>query len=47
MIVKDYLLLWGFGIIKIFKIFVEYLDFKYIEKCLDVKYLEKIFCVFR
>ncbi|XP_049628911.1 sperm-associated antigen 1 [Suncus etruscus] len=39
--------LWGFGTTKTFKIPVEHLDFKYIEKCSDVKHLEKIFCVLR
>ncbi|XP_037359135.1 LOW QUALITY PROTEIN: sperm-associated antigen 1 [Talpa occidentalis] len=44
---KDYPSLWGFGTTKTFKIPVEHLDFKYIEKCSDVKHLEKILCVLR
>ncbi|XP_073749142.1 sperm-associated antigen 1 isoform X1 [Callorhinus ursinus] len=47
MTAKDYPSLWGFGTTKTFKIPVEHLDFKYIEKCSDVKHLEKIFCVLR
>ncbi|XP_049556187.1 sperm-associated antigen 1 isoform X3 [Orcinus orca] len=47
MTAKDYPLLWGFGTTKTFKIPVEHLDFKYIEKCSDVKHLEKILCVLR
>ncbi|XP_075406717.1 sperm-associated antigen 1 [Tenrec ecaudatus] len=39
--------LWGFGTTKKFKIPIEHLDFKYIEKCSDVKQLEKIYCVLR
>ncbi|XP_047402865.1 sperm-associated antigen 1 isoform X3 [Sciurus carolinensis] len=44
---KDYPSLWGFGTTKTFKIPIEHLDFKYIEKCSDVKHLEKILCVLR
>uniref|UniRef100_A0A673U183 Sperm associated antigen 1 n=1 Tax=Suricata suricatta TaxID=37032 RepID=A0A673U183_SURSU len=47
MTTKDYPSLWGFGTTKTFKIPVEHLDFKYIEKCADVKHLEKILCVLR
>ncbi|XP_053064384.1 sperm-associated antigen 1 isoform X3 [Acinonyx jubatus] len=47
MTTKDYPSLWGFGTTKTFKIPVEHLDFKYIEKCSDVKHLEKILCVLR
>ncbi|XP_033698810.1 sperm-associated antigen 1 isoform X1 [Tursiops truncatus] len=47
MTAKDYPSLWGFGTTKTFKIPVEHLDFKYIEKCSDVKHLEKILCVLR
>ncbi|KAM8786148.1 sperm-associated antigen 1 [Rhynchonycteris naso] len=47
MTAKDYPPLWGFGTTKTFKIPVEHLDFKYIEKCSDVKHLEKILCVLR
>ncbi|KAM9198636.1 sperm-associated antigen 1 [Dugong dugon] len=47
MTAKDCPSLWGFGTTKTFKIPVEHLDFKYIEKCSDVKHLEKIFCVLR
>eukprot|EP00071_Canis_lupus_P049264 XP_022282821.1 LOW QUALITY PROTEIN: sperm-associated antigen 1 [Canis lupus familiaris] len=47
MTAKDYPSFWGFGTTKMFKIPVEHLDFKYIEKCSDVKHLEKIFCVLR
>ncbi|KAG3273826.1 sperm associated antigen 1 [Ictidomys tridecemlineatus] len=47
MTAKDYPSLWGFGTTKTFKIPIEHLDFKYIEKCSDVKYLEKILCVLR
>nr|XP_045751541.1 sperm-associated antigen 1 [Mirounga angustirostris] len=47
MTAKDYPSLWGFGTTKTFKIPVEHLDFKYIEKCSDIKHLEKIFCVLR
>uniref|UniRef100_A0A8C3WVS4 Sperm-associated antigen 1 n=1 Tax=Catagonus wagneri TaxID=51154 RepID=A0A8C3WVS4_9CETA len=47
MTAKDYPSLWGFGTTKTFKIPVEHLDFKYIEKCRDVKHLEKILCVLR
>ncbi|DAA22607.1 TPA: sperm associated antigen 1 [Bos taurus] len=47
MATKDYPSLWGFGTTKTFKIPVEHLDFKYIEKCSDVKHLEKILCVLR
>ncbi|XP_058524565.1 sperm-associated antigen 1 [Ochotona princeps] len=39
--------LWGFGTTKTYKIPIEHLDFKYIEKCSDVKHLEKILCVLR
>ncbi|XP_045143166.1 sperm-associated antigen 1 [Echinops telfairi] len=39
--------LWGFGTTKKFKIPIEHLDFKYIEKCSDVKQLEKIYWVLR
>ncbi|XP_054983325.1 sperm-associated antigen 1 [Sorex araneus] len=39
--------LWGFGTTKTFKIPVEHLDFKYIEKCSNVKHLEKILCELR
>ncbi|OBS80076.1 hypothetical protein A6R68_21723 [Neotoma lepida] len=47
MTAKDSPSLWSFGTTKTFKIPVEHLDFKYIEKCSDVKYLEKILCVLR
>ncbi|XP_054446038.1 sperm-associated antigen 1 [Pteronotus mesoamericanus] len=47
MAAKDYPSLWSFGTTKTFKIPVEHLDFKYIEKCSDVKHLEKILCVLR
>ena len=47
MATKDYPSLRGFGTTKTFKIPVEHLDFKYIEKCSDVKHLEKILCVLR
>ncbi|XP_038199460.1 sperm-associated antigen 1 isoform X1 [Arvicola amphibius] len=47
MTAKDCPSLWGFGTTKTFKIPVEHLDFKYIEKCSDVKHLEKILCVLR
>ncbi|XP_030890888.1 sperm-associated antigen 1 [Leptonychotes weddellii] len=47
MTAKDYPSLWGFGTTKTFKIPVEHLDFKYIEKCSDIKHLEKILCVLR
>ncbi|XP_049709746.1 sperm-associated antigen 1 isoform X2 [Elephas maximus indicus] len=47
MTAKDCPSLWGFGTTKTFKIPVEHLDFKYIEKCSDIKHLEKIFCVLR
>uniref|UniRef100_A0A8D2JV25 Sperm-associated antigen 1 n=1 Tax=Theropithecus gelada TaxID=9565 RepID=A0A8D2JV25_THEGE len=47
MTTKDYPSLWGFGTTKTFKIPIEHLDFKYIEKCSDVKHLEKILCVLR
>ncbi|XP_008573006.1 PREDICTED: sperm-associated antigen 1 [Galeopterus variegatus] len=47
MTAKDYPSLWGFGTTKTFKIPIEHLDFKYIEKCSDVKQLEKILCVLR
>uniref|UniRef100_A0A452UT44 Sperm-associated antigen 1 n=1 Tax=Ursus maritimus TaxID=29073 RepID=A0A452UT44_URSMA len=47
MTAKDNPSLWGFGTTKTFKIPVEHLDFKYIEKCSDVKHLEKILCVLR
>uniref|UniRef100_A0A2K5QVG3 Sperm-associated antigen 1 n=1 Tax=Cebus imitator TaxID=2715852 RepID=A0A2K5QVG3_CEBIM len=47
MTTKDYPSLWGFGTTKAFKIPIEHLDFKYIEKCSDVKHLEKILCVLR
>lgn len=47
MTAKDYPSLWGFGTTKTFKIPIEHLDFKYIEKCSDVKHLEKILCVLR
>ncbi|XP_058554676.1 sperm-associated antigen 1 isoform X2 [Neofelis nebulosa] len=47
MTTQDYPSLWGFGTTKTFKIPVEHLDFKYIEKCSDVKHLEKILCVLR
>ncbi|XP_044101143.1 sperm-associated antigen 1 [Neovison vison] len=47
MTTNDYPSLWGFGTTKTFKIPVEHLDFKYIEKCSDVKHLEKILCVLR
>ncbi|XP_045878153.1 sperm-associated antigen 1 isoform X1 [Meles meles] len=47
MTANDYPSLWGFGTTKTFKIPVEHLDFKYIEKCSDVKHLEKILCVLR
>ncbi|XP_036088792.1 sperm-associated antigen 1 isoform X2 [Rousettus aegyptiacus] len=47
MTAKDYPSLWGFGKTKTFKIPVEHLDFKYIEKCSDIKHLEKILCVLR
>ncbi|XP_059021902.1 sperm-associated antigen 1 isoform X1 [Mustela lutreola] len=45
MTTNDYPSLWGFGTTKTFKIPVEHLDFKYIEKCSDVKHLEKILYV--
>ncbi|XP_052016675.1 sperm-associated antigen 1 isoform X2 [Apodemus sylvaticus] len=44
---KDCPSLWGFGTTKTFKIPIEHLDFKYIEKCSDVKHMEKILCVLR
>uniref|UniRef100_A0A8C2LY18 Sperm-associated antigen 1 n=1 Tax=Cricetulus griseus TaxID=10029 RepID=A0A8C2LY18_CRIGR len=47
MAAKDCPSLWSFGTTKTFKIPVEHLDFKYIEKCSDVKHLEKILCVLR
>ncbi|XP_047584525.1 sperm-associated antigen 1 isoform X2 [Lutra lutra] len=47
MTANDYPSLWGFGTTKTFKIPVEHLDFKYIEKCSDVKHLEKILYVLR
>uniref|UniRef100_A0A8C6RZM8 Sperm-associated antigen 1 n=1 Tax=Nannospalax galili TaxID=1026970 RepID=A0A8C6RZM8_NANGA len=47
MTAKDCPSLWGFGTTKTFKIPIEHLDFKYIEKCSDVKRLEKILCVLR
>ncbi|XP_032982627.1 sperm-associated antigen 1 isoform X1 [Rhinolophus ferrumequinum] len=47
MTAKDNSSLWGFGTTKTFKIPIEHLDFKYIEKCSDVKHLEKILCVLR
>ncbi|XP_059250912.1 sperm-associated antigen 1 [Mustela nigripes] len=47
MTTNDYPSLWGFGTTKTFKIPVEHLDFKYIEKCSDVKHLEKILYVLR
>ncbi|XP_019498110.1 PREDICTED: sperm-associated antigen 1 [Hipposideros armiger] len=47
MTAKEHPSLWGFGTTKTFKIPVEHLDFKYIEKCSDVKHLEKILCVLR
>ncbi|XP_021544371.1 sperm-associated antigen 1 [Neomonachus schauinslandi] len=47
MTAEDYPSLWGFGTTKTFKIPVEHLDFKYIEKCSDIKHLEKILCVLR
>ncbi|XP_032714478.1 sperm-associated antigen 1 [Lontra canadensis] len=47
MTAHDYPSLWGFGTTKTFKIPVEHLDFKYIEKCSDVKHLEKILYVLR
>ncbi|CAH7119023.1 sperm-associated antigen 1 [Phodopus roborovskii] len=47
MTAKDCPSLWSFGTTKTFKIPVEHLDFKYIEKCSDVKHLEKILCVLR
>ncbi|XP_070247959.1 sperm-associated antigen 1 [Myotis yumanensis] len=47
MTAKDCPSLLGFGTTKTFKIPVEHLDFKYIEKCSDVKHLEKILCVLR
>ncbi|KAK2489126.1 hypothetical protein MC885_015591 [Smutsia gigantea] len=47
MTAKEYPSLWGFGTSKTFKIPIEHLDFKYIEKCSDVKHLEKILCVLR
>ncbi|XP_006900073.1 PREDICTED: sperm-associated antigen 1 [Elephantulus edwardii] len=47
MTAKDGPSLWGFGTTKTFKIPIEHLDFKYIEKCSDVKHLEKIFYVLR
>ncbi|XP_036987024.2 sperm-associated antigen 1 [Artibeus jamaicensis] len=47
MAAKDNPSLWGFGTTKTFKIPIEHLDFKYIEKCSDVKHLEKILCVLR
>ncbi|XP_058131763.1 sperm-associated antigen 1 [Dasypus novemcinctus] len=47
MTAKDCSSLWGFGTTKTFKIPIEHLDFKYIEKCSDVKHLEKILCVLR
>ncbi|XP_062068866.1 sperm-associated antigen 1-like [Lepus europaeus] len=47
MTTKEYPSLWGFGTTKTFKIPIEHLDFKYIEKCSDVKHLEKILCVLR
>ncbi|XP_012664957.1 sperm-associated antigen 1 [Otolemur garnettii] len=47
MTAKDHPSLWGFGTTKTFKIPIEHLDFKYIEKCSDVKHLEKILCVLR
>ncbi|XP_053415204.1 sperm-associated antigen 1 [Nycticebus coucang] len=47
MTANDYPPLWGFGTTKTFKIPIEHLDFKYIEKCSDVKHLEKILCVLR
>ncbi|KAM6216589.1 sperm-associated antigen 1 [Rhynchocyon petersi] len=45
MTAKDCPSLWGFGTTKTFKIPIEHLDFKYIEKCSDIKHLEKIFYV--
>ncbi|XP_074056722.1 sperm-associated antigen 1 isoform X2 [Macrotis lagotis] len=39
--------LWSFGTTKTFKIPIEHLDFKFIEKCSDVKHLEKILVVLR
>uniref|UniRef100_G1SGC3 Sperm-associated antigen 1 n=1 Tax=Oryctolagus cuniculus TaxID=9986 RepID=G1SGC3_RABIT len=47
MTTEEYPSLWGFGTTKTFKIPIEHLDFKYIEKCSDVKHLEKILCVLR
>ncbi|KAM4864990.1 sperm-associated antigen 1 isoform 1-T2 [Thomomys bottae] len=47
MTAKDCPSLWSFGTTKKFKIPIEHLDFKYIEKCSDVKQLEKILCVLR
>ncbi|XP_055478649.1 sperm-associated antigen 1 [Psammomys obesus] len=47
MTAKDCPSLWSFGTTKTFKIPIEHLDFKYIEKCSDVKHLEKILCVLR
>ncbi|XP_059528078.1 sperm-associated antigen 1 [Myotis daubentonii] len=47
MTAKDCPSLLGFGTTKTFKIPVEHLDFKYIEKCSDVKHLEKILYVLR
>ncbi|XP_037658874.1 sperm-associated antigen 1 isoform X2 [Choloepus didactylus] len=47
MTAKDCPSLWGFGTTKTFKIPIEHLDFKYIEKCSDVKHLEKILYVLR
>ncbi|KAL1767844.1 sperm-associated antigen 1 [Sigmodon hispidus] len=47
MTAKDCPSLWSFGTTKTFKIPVEHLDFKYVEKCSDVKHLEKILCVLR
>ncbi|XP_012867845.1 PREDICTED: sperm-associated antigen 1 [Dipodomys ordii] len=47
MTTKDCPSLWSFGTTKKFKIPIEHLDFKYIEKCSDIKHLEKILCVLR
>ncbi|XP_042529108.1 sperm-associated antigen 1 [Dipodomys spectabilis] len=47
MTAKDCPSLWSFGTTKKFKIPIEHLDFKYIEKCSDIKHLEKILCVLR
>ncbi|XP_039767754.1 sperm-associated antigen 1 isoform X2 [Ornithorhynchus anatinus] len=39
--------LWGYGTTKTFKIPIDHLDFKFIEKCSDVKHLEKILRILR